>query len=153
VNPAGTNPPPVTGTYFWKFTAAGKTHQGIVDEDGVLEPVQITPTVSITTISFFGSNATGDTSIVLAIADINNSINNETYVSNTTSGNAALIDIDYGGDTFSADPQVTNAAVTVTVTTHNTTTKVLAGTFSGTLKNANGQLLTISNGSFNIHYQ
>ena len=155
VNPGTTNPPPTTGTYFWKFTAAGKTHQGIVDEDGVFEVIQITRTVSISTISFFGSNAAGDTSIGLAIGDINNSINaNETYVSNSTSSNVALIEIDYGGVIYTADPQVTGAAVTITITSHNTTTKVLAGTFSGTLKNpVNGQLLTISNGSFNIHYE
>jgi hypothetical protein len=154
VNASTTNPPP-TSTYKWKFTSAGATHQGTVDDDGVLEVIAVTPTVNITAISFFGSNTAGDTSIALAIADLNNVINaNETYVSTSTSSNSAAIEIDYAGTLYTADPQTTGATVTITVTSHNATTKLLAGTFSGTLKNpTNGQLITITNGQFNIHYQ
>lgn len=153
VTTGATNPPP--GTYFWRFTSGGKTPQGLVEDDGVLEVITLSPTVSITTVTFFGSNTAGDTSVVIGIADVNNAINtNETYVSSSTSSNSAAIEIEYNGVVYQADPQTTGVAVTITVTAHNTTTKVLSGTFSGTLKNPlNGQLLTITNGQFNIHYQ
>jgi hypothetical protein len=110
---------------------------------------------SFTTIAFFGISAAVDTSIVIAIADLNNVVNaNETYVSTSTTSNSAGIEIDYGGVTFYADPQTPTASVTVKVTSHNTTTKVVAGTFSGTLKDQTGaQTLTITNGEFNFHYQ
>ena len=153
VNTTATNPPPA-GTYVWKFTSGGKITHGEVDGDGVLEVVS-SGAFSFTTIAFFGISAAVDTSIVIAIADLNNVVNaNETYVSTSTTSNSAGIEIDYGGVTFYADPQTPTASVTVKVTSHNTTTKVVAGTFSGTLKDQTGaQTLTITNGEFNFHYQ
>jgi len=153
VNATATNPPPA-GTYVWKFTSGGKITHGEVDGDGVLEVVS-SGAFSFTTIAFFGISAAVDTSIVIAIADLNNVVNaNETYVSTSTTSNSAGIEIDYGGVTFYADPQTPTASVTVKVTSHNTTTKVVAGTFSGTLKDQTGaQTLTITNGEFNFHYQ
>jgi len=153
VNATATNPPPA-GTYIWKFTSGGKITHGEVDGDGVLEVVS-SGAFSFTTIAFFGISAAVDTSIVIAIADLNNVVNaNETYVSTSTTSNSAGIEIDYGGVTFYADPQTPTASVTVKVTSHNTTTKVIAGTFSGTLKDQTGaQTLTITNGEFNFHYQ
>ncbi len=153
VNATATNPPPA-GTYIWKFTSGGKITHGEVDGDGVLEVVS-SGAFSFTTIAFFGISAAVDTSIVIAIADLNNVVNaNETYVSTSTTSNSAGIEIDYGGVTFYADPQTPTASVTVKVTSHNTTTKVVAGTFSGTLKDQTGaQTLTITNGEFNFHYQ
>ena len=153
VNTTATNPPPA-GTYVWKFTSGGKITHGEVDGDGVLEVVS-SGAFSFTTIAFFGISAAVDTSIVIAIADLNNVVNaNETYVSTSTTSNSAGIEIDYGGVTFYADPQTPTASVTVKVTSHNTTTKVIAGTFSGTLKDQTGaQTLTITNGEFNFHYQ
>ena len=153
VNSTTTNPPP-TSTYVWKFTSGGKITQGEVDGDGVLEVVSA-GAFTFTTIAFFGITAAVDTSIVLAIADLNNVVNaNETYVSTSTTSNSAGIEIDYGGVIFFADPQTPTASVTVKVTSHNTSTKVIAGTFSGTLKDQTGaQTLTITNGEFNFHYE
>ena len=148
-----TNPPPA-GTYVWKFTSGTKVTQGEVDGDGVLEVVSA-GAFTFTTIAFFGITAAVDTSIVIAIADLNNVVNaNETYVSTSTTSNSAGIEIDYGGVIFYADPQTPTASVTVKVTSHNTATKVIAGTFSGTLKDQTGaQTLTITNGEFNFHYE
>ena len=153
VKATATNPPP-TGTYFWKFTSGGKITQGTIDGDGELEVIT-SGGFSFTTIAFFGISAAVDTSIVIAIADLNNVVNaNETYVSTSTTSNSAGIEIDYGGVSFYADPQTPTASVTVKVTSHNTSTKVIAGTFSGTLKNQAGtQTLTITNGEFNFHYE
>ena len=153
VSSTPTNPPPA-GTYFWKFTSGGKITQGEVDGDGVLEVVSA-GAFTFTTIAFFGITPAVDTSIVIAIADLNNAVNaNETYVSTSTTSNSAGIEIDYGGVLFFADPQTPTASVTVKVTSHNTSTKVIAGTFSGTLKDQTGtQTLTITNGEFNFRYQ
>jgi len=153
VNSTPTNPPP-TATYVWKFTSGTRVTQGEVDGDGILEVVSA-GAFTFTTIVFFGITAAVDTSIVIAIADLNNVVNaNETYVSTSTTSNSAGIEIDYGGVTFFADPQTPTASVTVKVTSHNTATKVIAGTFSGTLKDQTGtQTLTITNGEFNFHYE
>jgi hypothetical protein len=148
-----TNPP--TGIYFWKFTAGGKVHQGTIDGDGSLEAVSPAPGFTFTTVTFSGISNSADTSLALAIADLDNTINvNETYVSTSTTSNSAAIELDYGGVIYQADPQTAGATLTAKVTTHNTSTKVMGGTFSGTLKDSiGGQTLIITNGEFNFHYQ
>jgi hypothetical protein len=148
-----TNPP--TGTYFWKFTAGGKVHQGTIDGDGLLEAVSPAPGFTFTTVTFSGVSNSADTSLALAIADLDNTINvNETYVSTNTTSNSAAIELDYGGVVYQADPQTTGATITIKITAHNASTKVMSGTFSGTLKDpVGGQTLSITNGEFNFHYQ
>ena len=148
-----TNPP--TGTYFWKVTAGGKVLQGTIDGDGLLAAVSPAPGFTFTTVTFSGISNAADTSLVLAIADLDNTINvNETYLSTSTTSNSAAIELDYGGVLYQADPQTTGATVTVKITTHNASTKVMGGTFSGTLKDpVGGQTLSITNGEFNFHYQ
>jgi hypothetical protein len=148
-----TNPP--TGTYFWKFTAGGKVHQGTIDGDGLLEAVSPAPGFTFTTVTFSGVSNSADTSLALAIADLDNTINvNETYVSTNTTSNSAAIELDYGGVVYQADPQTTGATITIKITAHNASTKVMGGTFSGTLKDpVGGQTLSITNGEFNFHYQ
>lgn len=149
-----TNPPTATGPYFWKFTSAGKISQGAIDGDGELKVIT-SGSLSFTTIAFLGISTAVDTSILIAIADVNNVINvNETYVSASTTSNSAGIEINYGGVIYYADPQTAGTTLTVKVTSHNTTTKIIAGTFSGTLKNQTAtQTLSITNGEFNFRYQ
>ena len=148
-----TNPP--TSTYKWKFTSGSDVHQGPVDDDALLEVIPINASVNITSLTFFGSTVAGDTSVLLAIADLNNLITaNETYLTSATTTNSGAIEIDYNGAIYEANPTITGVAVTIKVTSHNTTTKVVSGTFSGTLKNAaNNQTITITNGEFTVHYQ
>jgi hypothetical protein len=148
-----TNPPPASGTYFWKFTSGGKISQGEVDGDGELEVISAGG-LTFTTVAFSGISNSPDTSLIVAIADKDGVINaNESYVSTATTTNSAGIVVDLGGIVYQADPQTTGSNVTVKVTSHNTTTKIIAGTFTGTLKNPIGtQTLTITNGEFKFHY-
>jgi hypothetical protein len=67
--------------------------------------------------------------------------------------NSAAFYFTYGGVDFSADPATAGSNVTVKVISHNTTTKVISGSFSGTLKSAAGESMIITNGQFNVNYQ
>jgi hypothetical protein len=153
VNDSGTTQPPPAGTYFWKFTSGGDQHQGTIDPGAQLQNTSVGG-VSITVFGFSGNTGASDTSIVVTLGDISGGINtNETY-SSTSVGttNGVGIVINYGGVVFQADPQTSGANVTLKVTSHSTATKVIAGTFSGTLK-AGTQTLTITNGQFSVNYQ
>jgi hypothetical protein len=148
----GTTQPPPTETYFWKFISGGATHRGSIDTGAKLETIVLNG-ITVASLAFEGSSS--DTLIAINLGDINGTINaNETY-STTSAGtiNGLGIAIEIGGITYEANPQITAANVTLKITTHNTGSKVIAGTFSGTLKSSGGQTLTITGGEFNVHYQ
>ena len=153
VNATATQPPP-TGTYFWKFTSGGVTYQGSVDSADAEIATQTYNGVTLTTFAFFGATVTGDTAMALILGDLSGTIAaNENYSSTaTTTSNVLSFSMDDGSGTYDADPS-TGTSFTAQVTLHNTTTKVIEGTFSGTAKDAGtGATKTITNGQFKVNY-
>lgn len=148
----GTTQPPPTATYFWKFVSSGATYQGSIDTGAKLETIVLNG-ITVASLEFEGSSS--DTLVAINLGDINGTINaNETY-STTSDGtsNGLGIAIEIGGITYEANPQITTGNVTLKIITHDTGSKIIAGTFSGTLKSSTGQTLTITGGEFNVHYQ
>ena len=83
---------------------------------------------------------------------------NEQY--NTTpasaTGNFALFEFAGATQEYIADPTISGTALLFKVTAHNTTTKTISGTFSGTVKSGAdglGPTKTITNGQFTATYQ
>ena len=155
VNVAGTAPqPPATPTYFWKFTSGGVTYQGSVDP---ADADLITETVSGVTIAafeFYGETITGDTAMSLTLGDFSGAIAaNENYSSTATSSNTLAFYLVDPNASYDADPVTTGANMTAKVISHNPTTRIIEGTFSGTAKDAtSGATKTITNGQFKVNY-
>jgi hypothetical protein len=148
-SPSCTFPITVNGpaTVDWKFTQGATTHQGSTD-DAQLQSVP----PAFTSFHYVGVNA--DETFIFSLVDILGGINNnETYnTSSTTSNTGGFIFNTSGGDIWTADPQTAGTSVVFKITTHNTSTKTITGTFSGTVKNSAGAVLAITNGTFTATY-
>lgn len=132
-------------TIDWKFTVDGVTYQGGTD---LAQLVSIAP---LTSIAYLGSNATDDISI--ALTDFSGGINaNETYSTSALLSNSGSFSFDGASLVLDADPTVSGVTITYRITSHNTGTKTIIGTFSGTAKDAVNITKNVTNGQFTIVY-
>ncbi len=138
-------------TIAWKFTEGTTTYQGVFD-DGNLQTVSVPP-VTLTTYAFSGSNVSG-LDFTLILADLAGGINNgETYSASTTTSNSATLMVLDGFTTlYEANASISGLTFKATVTSHNTATKTITGTFSGTVKDGSGVTKTVSGGTFTGTY-
>jgi hypothetical protein len=137
-------------TVDWKFNQGTALFQGSFDQ-GQLLTTSVGP-VTITAYSYSGVTTAGET-FDFALADISGGIQaNETYSSNATGTNTAIFQ--YVGNTLGYTAPGTTATVNMVfkVLTHNTTTKTITGTFSGTAEDDNGVSKPITNGTFQGSY-
>jgi hypothetical protein len=132
----------------WKFTEGSVTYQGQMDNS------QLQTVVTISTYGYSGSNANND-DLVFAIVDFSGGMNaNETYNSNNTTGNSSgFVFIADSGEIYTADNTTSGVNLIFKVTSHNTSTKSIQGTFSGTVRNSVNAIKTITNGTFKGTYQ
>jgi len=131
----------------WKFTEGTVTYQGSMDNS------QLQSVGPISTYSYSGSNT--DDGLVFAIIDLAGGINvNETYSSsNTTSNSSGFVFTAGSGEMYTADNTTSGVNLIFKVTSHNTSTKTMQGTFSGTVRNSANAIKTITTGSFKGTYQ
>jgi hypothetical protein len=134
---------------FTKSTAPAVTYKGQTD----IADLQVQSGIAV--FSLAGSNSDGSDNFVIQLADISGTINTgETYSSSSTGAtNGAAFQYDtprpYGcDDTYKADPTQPGVTLTFTVSSHNVATKTITGTFTGTAKNAGGQTITMTSGTF-----
>ena len=131
----------------WKFTEATSTFQGEADD------AQLSVAGAINILGYSGSNTNGEILIIL-ITDFSGGIqNNETYNSNSSVSNSAGFIFNSATNTYTADNTTAGVNMVFKVTSHNTTTKTIEGTFSGTCKNAANATKTITAGTFKGTYQ
>lgn len=142
--------------YTWQFNvtnAPATTYRG--ENDDVLLIPSPPPAPGVT-FAIQGSNAIGSDLLIISLVDFSGTINNgETYSTSAIASNSAVFSYDLPAplvDTYEANPTVTGAAITFTVTSHNTATKTITGTFSGTAKNSAGQTINITGGTFTGTY-
>jgi hypothetical protein len=153
IEDGGTNPPPTNSSIFWKFTYGSQSYQGSIDPSSAQLTTIPIQGFTITSFTFSGSLSTADTAITIILGDIAGGINNnETYsVTASTSANNVGAALTYGGTIYEANPQISGSSFTLKITNHNSSTKTITGTFSGTLKSGS-QSLTITNGQFSVQY-
>lgn len=146
---------PPLPTYHWQFTVTNAPSTVYRGENNQVS-LGSNPPIPGTSFVVLGSNALGSDLFAIALVDIDGTINNgETYSTSATITNVAIFNYDLPSpltDTYSADPSITGATMTFTVTNHNVGTKTITGTFSGTAKNAAGQVITINTGTFTATY-
>lgn len=155
VNVAATaTPPPPTSTYFWKFTSGGVLYQGSVDSINAEMGTETYNGTTIATFAFYGESVTGDTTMSLILGDLSGGFTaNENYVSTATTTNSLFFSMEDGSGVYDADPVTTGSNLSVKVTSHNTVSKIIEGTFSGTVKDSStGTSKTITNGQFKVNY-
>ena len=160
---AGTNTVPVTvgastcsvdvtvstgATVNWRFTQGTTTYQGITSSASMMA------TGPFLGFFFTGTNTDGDT-FLFSLGDLSGNITaSENYSTATTTSNSGVFQFLKASttDTWDANPTTTGATIIFTVTSHNTTTKTIGGTFSGNAKNGAGTILPITAGTFTITY-
>lgn len=135
----------------WSFKIGTTTYQGSTvsaDYDNSTAP-------PFSFLSYAGDNGAGD-DFSFDLTDITGGIQtNENYNTNiATLANFGTFYYLGGGLDLEADPTVTPAVnILIKVTSHNTTTKTVTGTFSGTAKDVtSGTIKTITNGQFTAVY-
>lgn len=138
-------------TIDWSFKIGTTTYQGSsvsADYDNTLAP-------PFSFFSYVGDNGAGD-DFSIDLSDITGGIQtNENYNTNIVSlANFGTFYYLGASLELQADPSVTPAVnILIKVTSHNTTTKTITGTFSGTAKDVvSGTIKTISNGQFTAVY-
>jgi hypothetical protein len=148
-----TSSPPPTSTYFWRFTSGGKTYQGSVDADDTQFSAIGGPSI----LGFTGYTITEDTVMIFILADKQGGINkDETYNTNSQNNNGGGFQVHgsgTGNTLFLAETTSTLVNITTKITSHNTATKVVEGTFSGTALDKTGAKVNVTNGQFKVNYQ
>ena len=132
----------------WKFTEGANTYQGTMTSS------QLQAITSISALTYSGSNSTD--ALVFGLVDLSGGMNaNETYSSTSTTGNSCgfVFNSSNTSEMYSADNTTTTVNIVFKVTSHNTGTKTIQGTFSGTALNASNAIKTITNGQFKGTYQ
>lgn len=133
----------------WKFTAGSTTYQG------VSAMAILTVQSGINLLVFQGDNAQPD-QFSLGLIDISGGIsNNETYNTSNlpTTNTGTFVFLSSTGQDWQANSNIAGTSIIYKVTSHNTSTKTIIGTFSGTVKDSGGASVSITGGTFNFVYQ
>ena len=137
----------------WKFTMGTTTYQGSTALLGVTFDNSTPP---FTLLNYSGTNAAPD-DFSFSLIDLIGGINaNETYNSNSigTTNIGAFYFLNAGGTlNLTADPSTPTMLIIFKITSHNTATHTIIGTFSGTaFDSVSSTTKTITNGIFTAIY-
>jgi hypothetical protein len=140
----------------WKFNLGSTVYQGSTGTtpgDVTYDPTSAPP---FTLFDYFGDNPAAD-NFSFSLIDLTGGIlANETYNSNSiglTNIGAFYFTNGAGTIDLSADPSMPTVNIIFKITSHNTATKTIIGTFSGTAHDAvSGTTKTITSGTFTAVY-
>ena len=128
----------------WQFTEGASTFKGAFDSAARDNSSGVE-----TFVGMKGSTSTGDTAMTLQFSILASDVQPGTYTmfNNTIlfSAGDALNDFSYEANAF-----VTGTDFTVVVTSYDATTKEIKGTFSGNVQNGSGNIVPLTNGSFDL---
>ena len=127
----------------WQFS------QGLNKYNGIFDQAFVVDTLGGSYMVLIGSTAeTGDTAFVLSVPTLVGVITPGTYTTLTTS-------VFYLQDLFAGPPAIFSANfltapdfITINILSYNASTKIVTGNFSGTAKDAAGNSVPITSGSF-----
>jgi len=138
---------PVTGTGTWQFTTASGTTTSSSNATGTL-----VASAGINGLSISGTNALGDTALAISLTLPSSTVPASGSFT-ALSGNAVLQVTSGATTVYSTVAGETDVTLTVTITSYNSSTKELIGTFSGVVKTTGGANATISTGAFDVVVQ
>jgi hypothetical protein len=135
----GTVTNPNTSDTAWKFTGPVGSYNGVIDTAYTFD------SLGTFNLAIIGHNA-GDSIFVIGVTFSGNTIATGTYSSSFD----ALFGFTTGSGTiiYSAYPGLTGVNIVVNITSYDATTKIITGTFTGTAKDASGNAVSITLGSF-----
>jgi hypothetical protein len=136
----GTTP----STFVWKFNVGPTLYEG-----ETADAVEISAGIALLTIP--GTSTAGTGSIAIALANTGGGISTGAYSGTAMTGKFAAFTYTDGSLSYLGQP-ASGSNLSVNLTVYNTTTHIVEGTFSGTVKDAGGATVTISNGTFKANF-
>lgn len=167
--PKGFIPIPIPSTInladsAWSFNIGNDFYHGPFD--ATVQLLTITtpppaPPLTTVALSMAGSTFdTGDTLFVLTVGNTTGApITTKDYNSNYQNGEGCQASFTDAGATptpltiFTAGPNTTGVNLITTVTSFNTTTRIIEGTFTGTARGPNNSVVNVTNGRFRAEYR
>lgn len=138
----GENSPNVSDT-AWSFSEGSKRFNGYIDSAYVDDT-----TVGVRALILVGPTAATSDSVFLAVIALPpTGIPTGTYTT-TSSALYYFYNHNNSSDIYSADQTTSGATITYTISSYNTTTRIVQGTFTGTAHTASGGTVQITNGRF-----
>jgi hypothetical protein len=131
------DPAPVPSDLKWQFTVGATTYQGDCTA------IQFSPDQMLVT-STSGGN------FQLTLTNATGSISTGSYSGTSTAGK--YVSLQYNLTTFFSVPGSGFTNLSANVTTYNTTTNIIEGTFSGTVINGSASTFTVTNGKFKAQF-
>lgn len=142
---SGTVVPTPTSDTAWKFSVGSVNYNGPIDTAifTALPP----PLGSVLAIT--GSTSPGgDSTISMALTMPGSAIVPGTYKTDAGFTNAFRFDDATGTSVYSADISTTGVVMTMIITSYDSVTKIVKGTFSGTAEDGSGASVSIAGGKF-----
>jgi hypothetical protein len=140
----------VGGTWPTGTDSAWSFNQGSLFIFGPLDTAYLTTTAGIgTELRINGyTYHTGDSLFYISVLLPGSTIQPGTYSTSTVRFYFTFYGATMGIPIYSADPTTNNAVMTVAITSYNSTTRVVQGTFSGNAQTDTGALVPVTNGKF-----
>ncbi|MET0394710.1 MAG: hypothetical protein ABW019_16310, partial [Chitinophagaceae bacterium] len=129
------DPGPAAPAGTWKFTAGTTTYQGPTEDASVAS------SGGATTLVVGGGTSSGSAVFSLAFTNQSGGITTGAYSGTAMTGKFNIFMFTDGTITYQGMP-MTGSNISATITTFNTTTHIVEGTFSGTAKDGSGNNVT-----------
>lgn len=134
---------PDAGSGNWQFTQGSFIYKGTIDSAS-----RDNSSSFATALYLSGATSTGDTTILLQFVIPALDIQPGTYTLFTNGIFFSVVDANSLTILYEADGLTAGTDMTIVVTSYNSATKQMQGTFSGTVKDQSGNIVPINNGSF-----
>lgn len=140
----GTTANPNQSDTAWKFTSPAGSYHGVIDTAYTIDSAGV--------LYLYITGTTAGDSIFYAGVGFSNGV--ITAGSYSTSSSALFRFTDSSNNAiYAADPTVTSANTVITITSYNSTTNIVTGTFTGTAQNSSGTAQNITLGTFTAKLQ
>jgi len=131
----------------WSFKEGTKFFHGYIDTAFSFDTTAFGQQFKVVFIQGLTA-ATGDSVFLLSVAFPGGSIQPGTYTTTTTGLFQFLGSYNAIDTLYSATPEIPSVITTITISSYNSSTKVISGSFSGQAKNKSGATVLVSAGKF-----
>ena len=128
----------------WNFTQGSFMFAGVIDS----ATKDNSSGLDATSLSLYGSTSTADTTMSIKFVIPASDIQTGTYVMSSSGIFFSVINAQNLSIIYEADGLTSGTDFTVVITSYDSATKQVQGTFSGQVKDQSGNIVPITNGSF-----